>query len=58
MFLHKLNSKLGYCNSNLPFITTRLDSKGQIKKVEKGSIYYFYYNDCLFLIKTFNKKFL
>src|SRR6266403_904163 len=33
MFLHKLFSELGYCNSKLPVITTRLGSKGKIKHV-------------------------
>ena len=37
MFLHKFFSDLGYCNSNLPFITTRLGSKGKIRKVAKFS---------------------
>jgi hypothetical protein len=32
MFLHKLFSDLGYCNSNFPVITIRLGSKGLIKK--------------------------
>jgi ubiquinol-cytochrome c reductase cytochrome b subunit len=33
LFLHKLLSELGYCNSNLPVITTRLGSKGKIRKI-------------------------
>jgi ubiquinol-cytochrome c reductase cytochrome b subunit len=37
MFLHKLFSELGYCNSKLPVITTRLGSKGKIKKIAKFS---------------------
>jgi len=37
MFLHKLLSELGYCNSNLPVITTRLGSKGKLKKIVKFS---------------------
>jgi ubiquinol-cytochrome c reductase cytochrome b subunit len=37
LFLHKLLSDLGYCNSNLPNITTRLASKGKLKKVVKFS---------------------
>jgi len=37
LFLHKLLSDLGYCNSNLPNITTRLGSKGKLKKVVKFS---------------------
>jgi len=32
LFLHKLFSELGYCNSKLPIITTRLGSKGKIRK--------------------------
>lgn len=35
MFLHKLISELGYCNSKLPLITTRLGRKGQIRKVAR-----------------------
>jgi ubiquinol-cytochrome c reductase cytochrome b subunit len=37
LFLHKLFSELGYCNPNLPFITTRLGSKGKIRKIIKFS---------------------
>jgi len=37
MFLHKLFSELGYCNSKLPVITTRLGSKGKIRKVARFS---------------------
>jgi ubiquinol-cytochrome c reductase cytochrome b subunit len=37
LFLHKLLSELGYCNSKLPIITTRLSSKGKIKKIIKFS---------------------
>jgi hypothetical protein len=37
MFLHKLLSELGYCNPNLPVITTRLGSKGKIRKVASFS---------------------
>jgi ubiquinol-cytochrome c reductase cytochrome b subunit len=33
LFLHKLLSELGYCNPNLPIITTRLGSKGKIRKI-------------------------
>ena len=33
MFLHKLFSKLGYCSSKLPVITTKLGSKGKIRKL-------------------------
>jgi ubiquinol-cytochrome c reductase cytochrome b subunit len=35
MFLHKLFSELGYCNLKLPVITTRLGSKGKIRKVAR-----------------------
>jgi len=35
MFLHKLISELGYCNSKLPLITTRLGRKGKIRKVAR-----------------------
>lgn len=35
MFLHKLISDLGYCNSKLPLITTRLGRKGKIRKVAR-----------------------
>jgi ubiquinol-cytochrome c reductase cytochrome b subunit len=37
MFLHKLFSELGYCNPNLPVITTKLGSKGKIKKIGRFS---------------------
>jgi len=37
IFLHKLLSELGYCNSKLPIIITRLGNKGKIKKVAKFS---------------------
>jgi len=37
MFLHKLLSELGYCNSKLPVITTRLGSKGKIMKIVRFS---------------------
>jgi len=37
MFLHKFFSELGYCNSKLPVITTRLSNKGKIKKVARFS---------------------
>jgi ubiquinol-cytochrome c reductase cytochrome b subunit len=37
MFLHKLFSELGYCNFKLPVITTRLGSKGKIRKVARFS---------------------
>ena len=33
LFLHKLFSELGYCNPKLPIITTRLGSKGKIRKI-------------------------
>lgn len=35
MFLHKLFSELGYCNPKFPVITTRLGSKGKIRKVAR-----------------------
>jgi ubiquinol-cytochrome c reductase cytochrome b subunit len=35
MFLHKLLSELGYCNSTLPVITTISGSKGKINKVAR-----------------------
>jgi ubiquinol-cytochrome c reductase cytochrome b subunit len=37
LFLHTLLSELGYCNSKLPIITTKLGSKGKLKKVVKFS---------------------
>jgi len=37
LFLHKLLSELGYCNSNLPVITTKLGSKGKIRKIVRFS---------------------
>jgi ubiquinol-cytochrome c reductase cytochrome b subunit len=37
MFLHKFFSELGYCDSNLPVITTRLSNKGKIRKVARFS---------------------
>jgi ubiquinol-cytochrome c reductase cytochrome b subunit len=35
--LHKLLSELGYCNSKLPVITTRLGNKGKIRKIVRFS---------------------
>jgi len=35
LFLHKLFSELGYCNPKLLVITTRLGSKGKIRKVAR-----------------------
>ena len=37
LFLHKLLSDLGYCNSKLPTITTRIGSKGKLRKIVKFS---------------------
>jgi hypothetical protein len=37
LFLHKLFSELGYCNHKLPVITTRLGSKGKIRKIVRFS---------------------
>lgn len=37
MFLHKLFSELGYCNSKLPNITIRLGRKGKLIKIVKFS---------------------
>ena len=37
MFLHKLLSELGYCNSKIPVITSRLSSKGKIMKIIRFS---------------------
>lgn len=37
IFLHKLLSELGYCNSKLPVITTSLGSKGKIIKIVRFS---------------------
>jgi hypothetical protein len=37
LFLHKLLSDLGYCNSKLPTISTRIGSKGKLIKVVKFS---------------------
>ena len=39
MFLHKSLSELGYCNLKLPIITTRLGSKGKIRKVARFTIW-------------------
>lgn len=33
IWLHKLISELGYCNTNLPKITTRLGKKGVVRKI-------------------------
>jgi hypothetical protein len=35
MYSHKLFSELNYCNPKLPVITTKLGSKGKIKKVAR-----------------------
>lgn len=37
LFLHKLLSDLGYCNSKLPAITTRIGSKGKLRKIVRFS---------------------
>jgi len=37
LHLHNLISKLGYCNTKIPVITTRLGSKGKIRKVIRFS---------------------
>jgi ubiquinol-cytochrome c reductase cytochrome b subunit len=37
LFLHKRFSELGYCNSKLPVITTKLGSKGKIRKIVRFS---------------------
>jgi LAGLIDADG DNA endonuclease family len=53
-YLHKYFSALGYCNPNLPVITTRLGSKGKIRKVARFTtgtyssfnwIYHLWYNN-------------
>jgi ubiquinol-cytochrome c reductase cytochrome b subunit len=33
IWLHKLVSELGYCNINLPQLTTRLGKKGVVRKI-------------------------
>jgi ubiquinol-cytochrome c reductase cytochrome b subunit len=33
IWLHKFLSELGYCNTNLPKITTRLGKKGVVRKI-------------------------
>ena len=33
IWLHKLISEFGYCNTNLPYITTRLGKKGVVRKI-------------------------
>jgi Cytochrome b/b6/petB/LAGLIDADG DNA endonuclease family len=33
IYLHKIISNLGYCNTNLPQITTRLGKKGVVRKI-------------------------
>jgi ubiquinol-cytochrome c reductase cytochrome b subunit len=37
LFLHKMFSDLGYCNPNIPSITTRLDKKGKVRKIARFS---------------------
>ena len=33
LYLHKLLSKLGYCNPKIPIITNRLGVKGKLRKI-------------------------
>lgn len=37
LYLHKLISNLGYCNSNIPKIQTRLGNKGKLRKIIRFS---------------------
>lgn len=37
LFIHKFFSELGYCNSKIPIIMTRLGNKGKIRKVVRFS---------------------
>jgi ubiquinol-cytochrome c reductase cytochrome b subunit len=37
LYLHKILSNLGYCNSKLPVITSRLGIKGKIRKIVRFS---------------------
>lgn len=37
LFLHKMFSDFGYCNPNIPYITTRLGVKGKIRKIVRFS---------------------
>jgi ubiquinol-cytochrome c reductase cytochrome b subunit len=37
LYLHKIISTLGYCNTKIPTITTRLGSKGKIRKIIRFS---------------------
>ena len=37
LYLHKLLSELGYCNSKVPIITNRLGTKGKIRKIIRFS---------------------
>jgi ubiquinol-cytochrome c reductase cytochrome b subunit len=37
LFLHKMFSDLGYCNTKLPSISTRLGSKGKVRKIARFS---------------------
>jgi len=37
LYLHKIISNLGYCNTKIPTITTRLGSKGKIRKIIRFS---------------------
>jgi LAGLIDADG DNA endonuclease family len=37
LFLHKFFSELGYCNLELPIITTKLGNNGKIRKIGKFS---------------------
>lgn len=45
-YLHSLIANLGYCNSNLPKIYTRLGKKGKLRKVIKFNTWtYYQFND-------------
>ena len=37
LYLHKLLSELGYCNSKVPIVTNRLGTKGKIRKIIRFS---------------------
>ncbi|KAF2206112.1 hypothetical protein CERZMDRAFT_115911 [Cercospora zeae-maydis SCOH1-5] len=65
LFIHKLLSGLGYCNTRVPVIGTRLgsgaiwimDDGGKVGKALKFSSHFFAYEDCLKLVNALNVNF-
>jgi ubiquinol-cytochrome c reductase cytochrome b subunit len=56
MFLHKLLSELGYCNSKLPVITTILGNKGKISKVARFTTWNYISFNWIYDLWFYNNK--